>query len=1018
MDCVVTLALEMPWRAGFIAVAAGVWKGAGCAGVGPALADRIARAFVAACKDEAPRRIAAVVRFLVFLGLPSTNVLEPLDTASQLAEWARACAASPGHRLSGVVMEAILEALMVCGDAVNAARPGTPRECLDAAESVASFWAPTAMGKPAAGCASSPFLPSLADLSWSSSLHRACGAAKACASGGWRSLSAHRPDLDPRAAQAMAGGAPSQAWPPATITADELLVGLMPEPEVSAAARPLSHAGCGTNLGDAALLALATSTAARVGRGDLPLRCCFQSLASPLLVPGSAVATPAALAAVGIRAVDGAGAAGTGGKESTTAASSAPILASAADGAASTETVSLCDVPSALLVQRAVLDCACTHYPLHEDAAIEISRLAGSCAVGGLAVDALVGCLLQQPRSPLPSGYLMLLLKQLERADMRGLGAVAAAEGGQAGASGDTSLSGAAAAAAPPTAAASGQSDDGGHGDEDDEDDEGAAGEARLLFFCASPPGALRVSDGIATVARVLFKRSAELHPASASRFCEWCAWHAAASGWRWLWDEWAVQAARRPSLAPLLSHALQRTLALERADFADVLGMSMAAETAASLRECGLLPVVAQPGPLGQYGAASLANFPPPATELDSGLVGPSRPPPRGQEALLASLRESLSSGHPAIPPAAAFAAVLPCVHGLVLPGALAEILINTPADCAATLLQAMAAACVFHGRARLTDCHVLVAAYRPCLLALAASASSEGAAAPGAGTGPGAASQALATAVVSCWESCGQMCELVLCRLVAGGLVQAEHAVAAVLRPESLHQLWRGPAAMAVVLVCLSELREARDAVMRFVHLVPGVGDAQSPEATNEAAATGDSRPSSSSSKGQHEGDSSEPASSPAKSGSSSSSSSSSSTGGTGGTPAPAGLEPPPLVGRAKPLEHRRAALESAQARWASVLRRLGSLLGAVVADDKAEKLHLLSLVRTVLSLAGDGTFGRHARPWSRWFAHDSAASLTEANPSTAAMVAAMLDSLECMGWADMAPRLDRDAFAPMPV
>jgi len=870
VDALCTLGLEMPWRGPFIGVAAGLWRAKGCEGPSAQVAQRIAAAVVEAQASAGPRSLAAAIRLLVCMSLPSVGVLNALDVATQLAEWAAAAAASPQHRLAGVLMEAVLEALMVGGDAVEAVRPGTPRECLDAAEAVATA---TRGGR----CHEGSRIERASTAS--ATLDRACVAARACVAMGWRAPSVHRPDLDPRVIEALAGGPTPSAWPPTGVSPEDLeLVG----PRIG---------GEDGGEDDDGARAASSSSGASGGRADaeLPMVCCFHGLAEPLLAPGAGLASAAALAACGLGTAEGAVA---------------------------------CDAPSAWLLQRAVVDCASTHYPLHEDAATEIARMAPTFPVGPLAVDAIVSVLLQRPRPALPSAYLQLLLKQLERADMRGLGCLSRVQHAAHGDKPDASPAG-----------ADGRGD--GHGD----DDEGEAAEAALVFAEPAPPNALRVSDGIATIARVAFRHADRLHPAALSRFADWCAAHSAASSWRWVWGDWAQRVAAPPAASPaqlaLWSSATERAFGLQVASRADVLAEAISAEARTALTRAGRMPAAVH----ARAPADDVTPTPPPRTELDE-----AEQPRRGLGTAADAVAGTAAAG-PGGP--SLVSRVLEQVAGAQDPAKLTHAVSGRPDE-----QLAVAAAIVYHGRARPADVAMLARKYKDSLPTGAAGGA------------------ALAEAVASTWAESGIMAELVLLRLVSAGAVSPADALSRVVQPGRMLELWRRAAASSILQLALARLREARDAVMRFVHLFPGAGSHQEPSGDVRAEA---------------------------------------------GSASP---DAPPIVGRSKGLPDLEAALAFASGQWDAAVDAVAVAVGSDT--SAASRACGESIIQELLSLSGEGTFGTQPAPWADWFARGTAARVTAAlgDAGSAGLAAECLAANSARGWGDTLPRLERDRLAPMPV
>lgn len=943
-----TLGLEMPWRGPFVATAAGAWRAHGCAQVGERIASRVAEALGQAVADGAPRRLAAAVKLLACMALPACRVVRTLDVANQLADWASEARAQPGHPMAGPLSEALLEALLSCGDAVEAARPGTPRECLDAASAVIEHRGSNGWAGPGAAGLEGMFLD--ADPA-SSTLRRTRDAAESCVALGWRAPSTLRPDLDPRVVSALSGGAEAVSWPPSGVSAEDLAILGAPQPASSATGTAAAGTPvCGRQLLSLLASAGPTSSSSGLDQGvadaetaRAPASCLFHGLAAPLLAPGVGRASAAALAACGLRA---------SGSESDSSSGSA---------AAGAEV----DVASALLIQRATVDCAVSHYPLHEDAAIEISRLSPAFPVGPLAVDALLATLLQQPRPGLPTAYLHLLVKQLERADMRGLGSIARPQA----ASGHVPLHAAG-------RAASGDSE-GIPGVDDADEDEGAASEGMLVFVEPTPANGLRVSDGIAMAARVAFKHAGSLHPSALSRLAEWSAAHAASSRWQWLWDEWAPLAIAgstagaswsQEAQAALFASAAERTMSLHAAAFHDVLAASMQPETVEALSQAGCLPTVATAAvPEGVSDA-----FATPPAELDVGV-----PPAAGLPAAAPALKEAAD-------PAALFVAMMTQVAGLSSPVGLGAAMRDLPDERQAAAADALSLAIVFQGRGRLADAAALAAKYGSCLEAR------------GDRKSP---SEQLAQAVGSVWRRCGTMRELVLLRLVSSGAMQARHAIASVTAQGRMFEPWRRQTVSALLQLSLAELRESRDAVMRHMHLVPGVGSHSAPD--RGAPADEASQASSSSAR--------EPEA----------------------AARPAGTDDVPLVGRDKGLADLTSDLAVKEDLWAqAVLAACGHVArdvtacaeGSAAADEPTmSAMAGVSLLQELLSFGGEGTFGVAPAPWAAWFAERTAATVVRGLsplPGADAFVAGQLRALASRGWADAFPRLARDKLAPTPV
>lgn len=945
-----TLGLEMPWRGPFVATAAGAWRARGCAQVGERIAGRVAEALGQAVADGAPRRLAAAVKLLACMALPACRVVRTLDVANQLADWASEARAHPGHPMAGPLSEALLEALLCCGDAVEAARPGTPRECLDAASAVIDHRDANGWAGPGAAGLEGVFVDTPPT---SSTLRRTRDAAEGCVAMGWRAPSTLRPDLDPRVVSALSGGADAVAWPPAGVAADDLAVLGAPHSDGPA----VGGAAGGAAASGRQLISLLTSAecsssssgaeqaAADADTTKAPAACLFHGLAAPLLAPGVGRASSAALAACGLRE------AGSGGEGSS--------VSSAA--------VAEVDAASALLIQRATVDCAASHYPLHEDAAIEISRLSPAFPVGPLAVDALLATLLQQPRPGLPTAYLHLLVKQLERADIRGLGSIARPQT----ASGRAPLQ---------ADGRAGSGDSGGiPGVDDADEDEGAASEGMLVFVEPTQANGLRVSDGIAMAARVAFKHAGSLHPAALSRLAEWSAAHAASSRWQWLWDEWAPLAVLgsaadapwpRQAQFALFASAAERTMSLHAAAFHDVLAASMQPATIDELSRKGCLPRLAA----AAVPEGVTAEFVTPPAELDVHV-----PPAAGLAAAAPALQEAGDA-------AALFCAMMAQVSGLCSPATLASAMRSLPRERHAAAADALALAVVYQGRGRLADSAALAAKYSPCLEER------------DDGLSP---SEQLAKAVGSVWRHCGVMRELVLLRLVSSGAMQSSHAIASVTAQGRMFEPWRRQAVSALLQLALAELREARDAVMRHMYLVPGVGSHSAPDSGAPADEAGHADGPSSSSAPE-----------------------------AGGSTRPAEASGVPLVGRDKGMPDLKADLARKEERWTQAVLAVCSQVAldvAACAEGSADgeptmsALAGLSLVQELLSFGGEGTFGAAPAPWASWFAERTAAVVARGLsplPGAVAFVAGQVRALASRGWADAFPRLARDKLAPTPV
>jgi hypothetical protein len=610
-----------------------------------------------------------------------------------------------------------------------------------------------------------------------------------------------------------------------------------------------------------------------------PDRDIFPCLATPLLAPAAGVGSLRALSAVGLAS------SGSGSSE---------------DGEL------LCDEASAYLVQRWVLDCALFFYPLHEEAALEIAQFPLPFPVGPLAVDALICAYIQVPRASLPPGYLALLLKQLERADARGFGC---------------------------SLVSSAQAE------EEDADDEGEAAEAAIVVAASAEPYALRLSDAIATCGRLVFKHAARIQPWALARFADLVAVHSSASGWHWLWDEWASvlgsSGGGDGAQRALVRVALDRTMLLMGdTNWRDCVASAMQPGTQDALNRLGIpvrVPLARAPD-----GRDPLVGTEPTELAADA-------PPTTGLEPAKAAMDRAHATGDLA----GAFAALLPQVAGRREGRELAS---ESP-----VVQEALARAVVFVGRQRLADVSTLVSGASDALQL---------------GTAQGRAR--LAKAVMDTWQESGPMCELMFCRLVADGMVEPAEALHA-LYNAARGELWVLLAVSAVLRLALSRRREARDALLRFLYLIPGVAP--------------------------HEG-------------------------GLDVAPVdevrlgPAEADEPPLVGRAQPLEALREAHEAAERQWDACVALLGRSVGEALERGEADSFGArvaLSSLHECLSLPGDGTFAQQARGFSPAFSEHNV-RVVGGDERVGRVARLMVEDLSTWKWGDARGRLVRDAHTPL--